>query len=258
MFTGGAKMLLVDGEEGKFKADALATAIDASTKRGVHQVRPGAISLTQATEAGTLYSLAEIDAIAAVAQERHLPLHMDGARFANALMSLDVSPAEMTWKRGVDILSFGATKNGAMGAEAVILFNPTRFSDQTGLDFQYRRKRAGHLFSKMRFLSAQLLGYLKDDTWLSNARHANDMAARLRDGFLAIEGVRLLAPTQANEVFPILPDMVADAMRDAGAVFHDWVEGGVGCRRFVTSFNTDPVAVTQLLKIAQDAGKSHP
>lgn len=246
MYTGGAKLILVDGEHGKITPDALDDAIDQSTKRGVHQVRPGAISLTQATESGTIYSLAEIDQLSAVAGKYKIPVHMDGARFANALVTLGCSPAEMTWRRGVDILSFGATKNGAMAAEAVILFDPAK-----ALEFEYRRKRAGHLFSKMRFLSAQLLGYLEEDAWLANARHANQMATRLAEGLMACDGVSLRAPVEANEVFPILPADMNTRLRDAGALFHDWVEGGPGCTRFVTAFNTAKADVDALLKAAK-------
>src|SRR5207248_645350 len=173
----------------------------------VHKVQPAALSITQATELGTCYRREPLAELCAIAHERGLKVHMDGARFANALAFLGCTPAEITWRAGVDVLSFGATKNGALAAEAVIFFDPAKAAD-----FAYRRKRGGHLFSKMRFLSAQLDACIADDLWLRNARHANRVAARLADGLAQVAGARLRHPTQANEVFVELPEKAIRAL----------------------------------------------
>src|SRR6185312_1799022 len=193
-FAAGAKLLPLAGEDAKLMP---ATVEAALLERGVvHHVQPSALSISQATEAGTLYRPAEIAALGALARRHGLALHMDGARFANAVAALGCAPADLTWRAGVDALSFGATKNGALAAEAVIFFDPAKAAD-----LAYRRKRAGHLFSKMRFLSAQLDAYLADGLWLRNARHANAMAARLGQGLARLPGARLVHPVEANEVF---------------------------------------------------------
>jgi threonine aldolase len=174
------------------------------------------VTLSQATEWGTVYSLAELEAIGATARARGLAVHLDGARFANALVHLGCSPAEATWKRGVDVLSLGATKNGAFAAEAVILFNP-----RLAGELAFRRKRAGHLWSKMRFLSAQLLAYFEGELWLRHARTANALAARLAAGLVAAGG-RLVAPAEANEVFVVLAAAQLAGLRADGYEFYDW------------------------------------
>ena len=175
---------------------------------------------------------------------------MDGARFANALAYVGCAPAEISWKAGVDVLSFGATKNGAMAAEAVVFFD-------AGLarDFQYRRKRGGHLLSKMRFLSSQLEAYLTDGLWLANARHANAMARRLVAGLTALKGTQLLYPVEANEIFVILPTHIHDALAAGGAQYHPWPSDRPGERAFrlVTAFDTDPADVDRFLSIAKAA-----
>ena len=176
-YTHGAKLVGLEGKNGKITADDLASWLDKASPGVVHSVQPAAVSITQATECGTVYSLEEIQAIAQVTHDHGLYLHMDGARFANALVSLGCSPAAMTWQAGVDILSFGATKNGALAAEAVVFFKP-----ELVRDFEFRRKRGGHLFSKMRFLSVQLQAYLENDLWRHNAQHANRLAKRLAAG----------------------------------------------------------------------------
>ena len=215
--TSGARMWGLSGRHGKLTPDSIATGLAQVPHGVVHHGCPSAISISQASEYGTIYSLEDIEALAQVAHDNQLGLHMDGARFANALVALDTSPAEMTWKRGVDVLSFGATKNGAWCAEAVVFFN-----NDLAKDFIYRRKRAGHLFSKMRFASAQFEGYFEADHWLDNARHANAMAARLATGIKQSPGSRLPWPVEANEVFAILPRSKADHAESLGAQFYPW------------------------------------
>lgn len=246
LFTGGAKLVTLPGENGKLTAETLAHALAHAGIGFVHHVQPAAVSITQATEAGTVYTLEEIRAIAQVARQYNLPLHMDGARFANALVSLGCTPAEMTWKAGVDMLSFGATKNGAIAAEAVLFFYP-----EQAAGFEYRRKRGGHLFSKMRFLSAQLEAYLTDDLWLRNAAHANRMAQRLGTGLQQIPGVTLAYPVEANELFVRFPDPVLQGLQADGFRFYAWESDGRSMVRLVTAFNTAEADVDAFLSAAQ-------
>jgi threonine aldolase len=246
LFTGGAKLVTLSGENGKITAEALAHALAHAGIGFVHHVQPAAVSITQATEAGTVYTLEEIRAIAQVAHQYHLPLHLDGARFANALVSLGCTPAEMTWKAGVDMLSFGATKNGAIAAEAVLFFNP-----EQAAGFEYRRKRGGHLFSKMRFLSAQLEAYLTDDLWLRNAAHANRLAQRLAAGLRQIPGVTLAYPVEANELFVRFPDPILKGLQADGFQFYAWESDGRSMVRLVTAFNTAEADVDAFLSAAQ-------
>ena len=250
-FTGGGKLVSVPGENGKMSAQALETAIAGFPEGVVHHGQAAAISITQATESGTVYSLDEIRAIKAVADTRDLALHMDGARFANALVSLGCAPADMTWRAGVDVLSFGATKNGCWCAEAVVFFDPA-----AAKGFEYARKRAGHLFSKSRFIAAQFEGYLADDNWLMTAAHANRMAQRLADG-IRNAGGRTAWPVEANELFPILKKADAERLKAAGAFFYEWPASGVPaasrpkddevCLRLVTSFATTEADVDLFL-----------
>ncbi len=235
-YTGGAKLIPLSGEHGKFTARALAEAVEFAGYRGVHEVLPSAVSISQASEAGTVYTPGEIAAISELCRSRGLGLHMDGARFANAVVSLGCSPAEASWKAGIDILSFGATKNGALAAEAVVVFSESLRAKADELGF--RRKRAAHLFSKMRFLSAQLEAYLAGDLWLRNARHANEMAARLAEGLSASAGARPVYPVQANEVFTVLPAAMREGLRKEGFRFYDWPDGGAGCVRLICAFDT--------------------
>jgi threonine aldolase len=216
-FTGGAKLVHVGGADGRIDPAALEAAVTATGRTGVHNVQRGALSLTNATEAGTVYDPDATARLAAIARRYGVPVHMDGARFANALVSCGCTPAELTWKAGVDALSLGGTKNGLMGAEAVILFDPAR-----AWEFELRRKRGGHLFSKHRYLAAQMVGWLKDDLWLSLARHANAMAARLAAGLAEIPGARLKHPVEANAVFPALPRAAHRRARAAGAQYYLW------------------------------------
>ena len=243
-YSGGAKMVTVDGPDGKVTAEVLAAALDNARSHGVHNVRPAALTLSQATEAGTAYKPDELSALAEVARGHGMGVHMDGARFANAVVHQDLSPADATWRRGVDALSFGATKNGALAAEAVIFFRP-----ELAHEFGERRKRGGHLLSKLRFISAQLDAYLSDDLWLRNARAANRAAARLADGLSAIAGVRLVYPVEANEVFAVLPDAVIGALEGDGFGFYRM--GGAEVIRLVASFNTSEADVDAFLTAAR-------
>jgi threonine aldolase len=241
-FSGGARLNPVDGALGRMEAASLDAAIGRYVPEFVHAGRPASVSITQATEAGTVYGLEDIDAISSVARKYGLPLHMDGARFANALVSLKTTPAEMTWKRGVDIISFGGTKNGCWCAEAVILFDLDRVNE-----FAFIQKRAAQLFSKSRFMAAQFDAYLEDDLWLETARHANAMATGLAGHIGASKTVRLAWKPQANEVFAIMTQPTMDALHEKGARFFGWntphgFAGRIGpdeklCR-FVTSFAT--------------------
>ena len=250
--TSGARMWGLDGKHGKLSRKALQTGFQEVPHGVVHHGQPSAVSLTQATEAGTLYSIEEITQLSAQAKDNGLAVHMDGARFANALVTLGVTPAEMTWKAGVDVLSFGATKNGAWCAEAVVFFNR-----DYAKDFIYRRKRAGQLFSKMRFAAAQFEGYFENDHWLDNARHSNAMATRLVKGLKALDHTRLAWPTGSNEVFAIVPKQAAQKAKAAGAVFYDWPSIGLDPEecpgedeillRLVCSFSTAEEEVDQFL-----------
>jgi len=216
-FTGGSKLTLVHGAEDKIDPAGLAAAIEAEETRGVHGVQRGPVSITQATERGTVYSLDEIRAVTRVAKAHGLPVHMDGARFANALVSLGATPAEMTWKAGVDAVSFGGTKNGLLGVEGVIFFDPSH-----AWEFELRRKRAAHLFSKHRYLAAQMLAYLTDDLWLDSARAANAACAKLVQGLETIPEIELAFPPQANMVFAHMPRGMLQGLRAAGAEFTLW------------------------------------
>lgn len=250
-FTGGAKLVDLAGADGKLRPGDLVEIVDAARAGGVHRVQPAAISLTQASDCGTVYSPEELRAIAEFAHAQGLSVHMDGARFANAVASLDLAPAELTWRVGVDVLSFGATKNGALAAEAVVFFNRALAEG-----FGFRRKRAGHLFSKMRFLSAQLEAYLAEDLWLRNAAHANRMAARLAEGLGRLAGVELVYPVQANEIFARLPEPVVAGLLADGFTFYRWDDApgddtAGQLVRLVTAFDTEPAAVGAFLAAAE-------
>ncbi len=244
-FSNGARLVALDGSGGKVDPGALERAVR-RPGHGVHASVPSALSLTQATEAGTVYSVGQVAALAEIAHDNDMVVHMDGARFANAVTALGCTPAEATWRSGVDVLSFGATKNGAMGAEAIVYFDP----DAVG-DLEHRRKRGGHLLSKMRYISAQLLAYLDNDLWLRNAAHANAMAADLSAG-LAELGFAIVVPTDANEVFVALPHHVAVSLRRAGATFFDERIDERPAARLVASFSTTPNSVRQFLDTAAE------
>jgi threonine aldolase len=260
-YTHGAKLAGLDGVGAKIAAADLEAHL-ADLGRHVKQMPPKALSISQASECGLVYRPEEVAALATVCRGHGLRLHMDGARFANALVALGCAPAEMTWKAGVDLLSFGATKNGCLAAEAIVVFDPALAET-----LAYRRKRAGHLLSKGRFLAAQLEGYFDNDHWLHNARHANAMASRLAAGLTALADVRLAWPCEANEVFAILPRSLDGALRRAGAVYHPWsgrsLAAGetIGAEevlvRLVTSFATMGDDVERLLEVARGALRRH-
>ena len=233
-FTNGAKLFPIAGADGKLTA--------ADTARVVHEIGeegrtaiPSCVSVTQATEAGTVYRPDEIRAIADAAK---LPLHMDGARFANALVTLDCAPAEITWRAGVDVLTFGATKNGAMAAELIVVFRK-----ELAAAIEPRWHRAGHRLSKMRFLTAQLDAYLADDLWLRNARRANAAALRLANGLKA----EILRPVEANVVFARFTQDAAAKLREQGFLFYDWPLFGEGAVRLVCGFGTRDEDVDALI-----------
>ncbi len=252
--TGGQRLCPVDGALGRIDPQALEQAIARYPAQFVHAGRPMAVSITQATEIGTVYSLDEIRTISEIAGKHALPMHMDGARFANALVSLDVTPAEMTWKSGIDIVSFGGTKNGCWCAEAVVLLDPARAGE-----FAFIQKRAAQLFSKSRFVAAQFDAYFRDDLWLQSARHANRLAADLAGHMRRSSHMRLAWEPQANEVFAFLGNDLAARLRNAGAVFYDWhVPSGIDVApgsdetlcRFVTSFATTEADVERFAQLA--------
>ncbi|MDX0496999.1 low specificity L-threonine aldolase [Sinorhizobium medicae] len=241
-FSHGARLCPVGGERGRMDPAKLEAGIRRFPKENVHGGQPMAVTLTQATESGTVYSLDQTESIGSVATAHELPLHMDGARFANALVSLGTTPAEMTWKRGVDLLSFGGTKNGCWCAEALVLFDRSRAQQM-----HFLRKRSAQLFSKSRFVAAQFDAYLTGDLWLDLARQANAMARRLADGITASAESRLAWTPDANEVFVVLKREAASRLREQGALFYDWdvphdLEGSLadneGLYRLVTSFAT--------------------
>jgi threonine aldolase len=225
--TGGARLQLLPGTGAKLTPAALLRGLE-DHPTSVHTVQPRAVSISQATELGTVYRPDELRALTATAHARGLAVHMDGARFANAVAFLGCSPADATWRSGVDVLSFGATKNGAMAAEAVVFFDPV-----LAADFEFRRKRAAHLFSKMRYLSAQLSAYLEDGLWLRLAAGANAHARQIG----AAAGGLLMHPVEANEIF-VRPGAAAiAALRAQGFEFYDWGASDSGEARFVVSWN---------------------
>ncbi|MEX2650355.1 MAG: beta-eliminating lyase-related protein [Alphaproteobacteria bacterium] len=245
-YTGGAKLRLLDGENARFSADTLDAALRLAPGGGVHNPQPAVVSITQITELGAAYRPADIGAIAEVAQRRKLRVHMDGARFANALGFLGCAPADISWKVGVDVLSLGATKGGAMGAEAVVAF------DQ-GLaeELAFRRKRAGLLFSKMRFVAAQLEAFVADGLWIETARRANTLAADLGRGLAQVPGIALVAPVEGNMVFAKLPRAVTEGLQADGFNFYDGEGGAKDAARFVCSFATTTEEVEALIAAAR-------
>jgi threonine aldolase len=230
-FSGGAKVVPVRGANGKIDFEELRREIRLAPV-------PSCISVTNATEAGTLYSIDEMQAFAAT----KLPLHVDGARFANAVVATDASPADLTWRRGCDILTFGGTKNGTLGADAIVVFRA-----ELAKELAVRYHRSGHRASKMRLLSVQLEAYFTDELWLRNARHANAMAARLRDGIARVDGVELIQPVDANVLFVRMAKNVAKALEEKGYRFFDWAVFGEDAWRFVTAFDTTEGEVDALL-----------
>ena len=250
-YSGGTKLTLVPGPEAKMTAENLRRSILAEETRGVHGPQRGPVSLTQATERGTIYSLKEIQEISATAEEFGLPVHLDGARFANAVQSLGCSAAEMTWKSGVDAVTFGGTKNGLMAVEAVIFFNPKH-----AWEFELRRKRGAHLFSKHRFLAAQMQSYLAGDLWLDMAKKSNDASARLVQGLKQIPEVQIDFEPQANIIFAQWARAAHQRLHAAGAQYYvmagDHTTGPSDellPARLVTDWSTTPENIDKFLDI---------
>jgi threonine aldolase len=242
-YTGGAKLVLVPGDHGKMTPESLGQAIAGTGNGGVHGVQRGMVSITNVTEAGTVYTPAEVTALAAVAKAQGLPVHLDGARFANALVASGATAAEMTWKAGVDVVSLGGTKNGCLGVEAVVMFDPAK-----AWEFELRRKRGGHLSSKNRFLAAQMEAYLTDDLWLRLAGHANAMGAHLVEGLRQMNDGVLMHPAEANISFAHFPAGTRARAHRAGAVYYDMpAPEGREAARFVASWSTTPQDVVDLL-----------
>src|SRR5262245_44851753 len=238
---GNARTIPVPATDGKIAAAEVARLVDEALARSATEVRRVAVSITQGTEVSTVYTLAEVRAIAEAARARRLWVHMDGARLANAVAHLGCTPAEATWKAGVDVLSFGATKNGALAAEAVVFFNR-----ELAQSLRYRRRRGGHLFSKMRFFSVQLEAYIANGLWLRNARHANAMARRVREGLASIPGVRFRSSTEINFVLVALPQPVWDGLVADGYSFSRRGAPSEGVIRIACAFDTTEADVDAL------------
>ena len=253
-FYTGAKLTLVPTTDGKMSAEDLRTKVLAEENRGVHGPQRGPLSITQVTEKGTLYTLDEIKQLTSTAQEFGIKTHLDGARFANAIAALDCTAAEMTWKAGVDTVSFGATKNGALGVEACVIFDP-----DVAWEFELRRKRGGHLLSKHRYLSAQMQAYLTDDLWLDMARAANARCMQLAEGLRGNSSVEMLYEPQANIIFFDMPRREHKRMLDSGAMYYvmsgdpeigdpdDMLMG-----RLVTDWSMTEDGVNQFLDLLRD------
>jgi threonine aldolase len=244
LFTGGAKLNPMRSSNGRIKAKELDEIVRGSGN--VHVTQPSVVSITQSCETGTVYRLDEIREISTIAHKHKMSVHMDGARFANALVSLGVSPADMTWRLGVDVLTLGGTKNGCLAAEAIIFFKPEMVGN-----FPFLHKRSGQLLSKMRFISSQLNAYVSGDVWVRNAGHANAMAKILSEGLNAFSNINLAYPTESNEVFVHLPRDVIDYLDNSGYDINEEELDGKAVR-FVTAWNTEPVDVSNLLdKLSQ-------
>ena len=251
-YTSAGKLVGVPGRDGKIDPDALRTTLARYPRGVVRQAQPACLSVSQATESGTVYSLAELRVLSGIAHEAGLVVHMDGARFANALVSLDCTAAAMSREAGIDVLSFGTTKNGTLACEAIVVFDRARAAA-----LPYLQKRGGHVLSKGRLLGAQLEAYLRDRHWLDLARHANTMAGRLAAGLTAFDAIRLPWPCDANEVFPVMPASLAQALKAAGFLFYDWdaeflaleqrPRPGEVFSRLVCSFSTPSDQVDALL-----------
>ncbi len=236
-FSNGTKILLVPGQDGKIDLDAVEHTV--KRRADIHYPKPKVLSITQATEVGTVFSVAELQKVREVAKRLHLKIHMDGARFANAVATLQVAPKEISWKAGVDVLCFGGTKNGFAVGEAVVFFNK-----EMAREFDYRCKQAGQLASKMRFLAAPWVGVLESGAWLRHAAHANRCAKLLEERLKAIPGISLMFPCQANSVFVSLPGRVSEALHKRGWNFYTFI--GTGGARFMCSWETSEADVHRL------------
>ena len=239
-YTGGAKLIPLTGINGKITPEELEKNISGTGI--VHHTQPSSVSITQVCETGEVYELDEIKKIADVAHKHKLNMHMDGARFANALVALNCTPAEMTWKSGIDVLSFGATKNGCIAAEAIIFFKPELVGN-----ISFLMKRAGHLLSKMRFVSAQLDAYISNDVWLKNAKQANKMGKKLSDGLVKHNSIKLAYPTQANEVFAKFPREMIEHLNSLGYKMNEDELDGQAVR-LVAAWNTQNSDVESFLE----------
>jgi len=250
-FMGGGKLVPMKGEGGKLTPARVAETLAGFSRWRPHGAPASVLSFAQATECGTLYAPDEMKALCDLAHERGMKVHVDGARFANAVAASGKSPADLSWKAGVDTLSFGGSKNGCLAAEAVVFFNP-----EDADDFDYRRKRAGHLWSKSRFLAAQFDAYFRDGLWLKLAAHSNAMARRLAAG-LEQSGIAVGFPTDINAVFPVLAPPLADRLRAAGASFYPWVtlgdRTGGKMHRLLCSWATTAEDVDALLRVVRTA-----
>jgi threonine aldolase len=245
-FSNGSKLITAEGPLAKLTPDAVEQL--AIKRTDLHFPKAKVVSITQATECGTVYSVEELRAIAAIAKRRGLKVHMDGARFANAVASLGVHPSEITWRAGVDVLCFGGTKNGLPVGEAVIYFRK-----DLAEDFQYRVKQAGQLASKMRYVSAPWLGLLDNDVWLKNARHANAMAKRLHDKIRQLPDIKIMFPVEANAVFAEVPAPVQKGLRDKGWRFYTFIGAG-GCR-LMCAWDTAPETVDRFAADMKELSK---
>ncbi|WP_159454102.1 threonine aldolase family protein [Roseovarius albus] len=246
-YSGGCRLTLLGGEHNKVTPGALEQSISAHGVGNVHHMAASTLSFAQATEAGVTYSPEEIAALTKIARQAGMKTHMDGARFANALVYLGVSPAEMSWKCGVDILTFGTTKNGTMNAEAVITFDTN-----IARTLRFMHKRAGHLFSKMRYMSAQLLSYVENDLWLINAKAANSNTSRIAKALGRCEGVRIVHPVHINELFVAMPDTLQAELQAVGITLRPWqVDANTQGYRIVTTFCDDPDLIGQLEQVCE-------
>ncbi|MEM6386700.1 MAG: low specificity L-threonine aldolase [Pseudomonadota bacterium] len=249
-YSGGAKLTLVDAVDAKMDPGALSRMLESKAGSNVHGAQIGPVSLTQVTERGTVYTLDELRALADIAKRHETKLHLDGARFANAMVALDCTAPEMSWQAGVDIVSFGGTKNGLMAVEAVVIFDPA-----LAWQFELRRKRGGHLFSKARYLAAQMEAYLTDDLWLTMARDANTAGQRLARSLDSIDGVTLLHPPEANMVFASLPKAAHRRLQDAGAQYYPEAGAdkgdGVASARMVADWSCSAASVTAFLDLVR-------
>ncbi len=253
-FTGGGKLVLVPGAHGRITPERL-DAVLTRAGRSVHQVQPSALSLSNLTEAGTVYDPDMLAALTAVARSHGLAVHLDGARFANALAATGATPAEASWKAGVDVLCLGGTKNGLIGAEAVVIFDGNGGNGgNRAREFDLRRKRAGHLFSKHRYLAAQMMAWLEDGLWLDLARQANGAAARLAAGLSKLPDVHLRHPVDGNVIFVDWPTPLAERLRAQGAAFYDApAEDCTPGARLVASWDTGEDQVARFLTLAREA-----
>ncbi|MBE9608436.1 threonine aldolase family protein [Chitinilyticum piscinae] len=243
-FSNGTKLLLGRGANGKLDANEIDRLV--ARRSDIHYPKPKVVTLTQSTESGTVYTPAELREVCAHAKRLGLHTHMDGARFANALASLGCSPAELSWRAGIEVMSLGGTKQGMPVGEAIVFFEPTLAED-----FAYRCKQAGQLASKMRYLSAPWVGMLQEGVWLRHAAHANAMATRLAEGLRQIPGIELLFPVEANAVFARIDGRVQERLKARGWVFYGFInESGA---RFVSSWATQPDDVDALLQALREA-----